>query len=152
MYRGLFFIFCIGFVACSNMGDKKSEATAEKASYFKIALSSGGGFTGIYRGYSLYGDGRVEAWQSWAGKGDSLLWQGVVERGEVERIRGELQKSGALDKRFAGAGNMTAVVAYETADTTYRWSWDRTREGPVGLSEWYEKTRAFCAEEGLNVK
>jgi hypothetical protein len=133
MYRGLFFIFCIGFVACSNMGDKKSEATAEKASYFKIALSSGGGFTGIYRGYSL-------------------LWQGVVERGEVERIRGELQKSGALDKRFAGAGNMTAVVAYETADTTYRWSWDRTREGPVGLSEWYEKTRAFCAEEGLNVK
>jgi hypothetical protein len=146
MYKGLILFLCIVLLACSHRGESQSELAADRVGNYKITLSSGGGFTGLYRGYHLYGDGRVEGWEQRVGKGDSLLWQRSVEVAWVERLHDGLLASGALDMRYNKAGNMTAVIAYETADTTYRWSWDQSREAPVELSAWYEEARAFCAE------
>jgi len=146
MYRVVYLFFLIGLVACSNTGNKELESAAENASRFKMTLGAGGGFTGLYKGYNLYEDGRVEAWQQRSGRGDSLLWQSVIGAAAVEGIREGLLESGALSKRYDTAGNMTAVVTFDTADTTYRWSWDKTRQGPIELDAWYEETRAFCAQ------
>jgi len=146
MYKGLILFLCTVFFACSHRGESTSEHAVDRVGSYKITLSSGGGFTGLYRGYHLYGDGRIEGWQQRVGKGDSLLWQRSVEVASVERLHGRLLASGALGKRYNKAGNMTAVIAYETADTTYRWSWDQSREAPVELGSWYEEVRALCAE------
>lgn len=87
----------------------------------------------------------MEAWQRPLGKGDSLLWQRSLDVATVEKLRGKLLASGALTKRYDTAGNMTAVVVYETADTTYRWSWNQSGKTPIELAAWYKEVRALCA-------
>lgn len=144
MYKGLVFLLWVGVLACSNTSDRESRSAAEGASNFEIALSSGGGFTGLYRGCRLYADGRVEAWQE-RGGGDSLLWQRSVDVELVEKLRGKLLKSGALGRPHNTAGNMTVAIVYATADTSYRWSWDQSKGAPAELAAWYQETRSFCA-------
>ena len=146
MYTRIFLCLGIVFFACSHRTESSSELGAESAGDYKITLSSGGGFTGLYSGYHLYGDGRIEAWQQPLGKGDSLLWQRSVEAALVERLHGQLLRSGALAKRYDTAGNMTAIIAYETADTTYRWTWNQSGLAPAELAAWHKEARAFCVE------
>ena len=100
----------------------------------------------MYSGYHLYASGLLEAWQKRAVGGDTLLWMQQVDPQRIERIRAQLAASGALDKRYDGAGNMTVIVNYATADTVYRWSWDRGREAPTELAMWYQRTRRYCVE------
>lgn len=145
MYMRLLFCLCIVVSACSHRGENKPESNIENVDNYKITLSSGGGFTGLYSGYNLHGDGRVESWQRPLGKGDSLLWQRSLDATTVERLREKLLASGALTKRYDMAGNMTAVVVYETADTTYRWSWNQSGKAPHELAAWYKEVRALCA-------
>ena len=131
---------------CSNRGELPKRARLQQRTEFKITLSSGGGFTGMYSGYHLYASGLLEAWQKRAAGGDTLLWMQQVDPERIERIRAQLAASGALDKRYDGAGNMTVIVNYATADTVYRWSWDRGREEPTELAMWYQRTRRYCVE------
>ena len=130
----------------SSNADRSAEQP-RLAQPFTITISSGGGFTGLYRGFRLYSTGRVERWERFAASGDSVLWVTAVDPGQIEVWGRKLEESGALSRSYRGTGNMTASVSYGRPDTTYRWSWASTgivEDGPPELWQWYEDVEQFC--------
>ena len=81
---------CFGLLVAAISGctfSSNTDRSAEQprlAQPFKITISSGGGFTGLYRGFRLYSTGRVERWERFAAGGDSVLWVTAVDPGQIE--------------------------------------------------------------------
>lgn len=132
-----------------TMQTEPQHATSEQ-NQFKISLAIGGGFTGMFKGFTLYADGRVEHWLRYPTQKDSVLWTTTVERDEIKSFQRRLQQSGILQQTLQGTGNMTTMVIYEVPDSSYVWSWSG-----VGVSdnissvfkEWYQSVKEFCEQQ-----
>lgn len=66
-------------------------AAARYPGPWSLTLSSGGGFTGIYAGYTVYSDGRVQFWRKHM---DSVQTTGTISGDMVEYIYHQLQAIG----------------------------------------------------------
>ncbi len=124
-------------------------ALAQTDTSYRITLSSGGGFSGFTRGFTLFGSGRIEYWQRARVGQDTLLKSLAVSPAEIARFRNELIQSGALQKEVHSTGNITNRVVFATMDTTYTWMWggEKAAESvPKPLLMWYQSVRKYCEQ------
>ena len=120
---------------------------------FKISLASSGGFTGMFKGFSLYADGTVEHWLRYPSQKDSVLWTTTAEQDEIKSFQRRLQQSGILQETLQGTGNMTTMVGYEAPDSSYVWSWSGVGVPdniPNVFKEWYQSVQEFCKSQKPN--
>ena len=146
----------LSVIACgcvSHSADKRTDeavvqetrAGTAAGKEFKISLSTGGGFTGLTRGYHLYADGRVEAWRRFASRKDTILAVVQADPSRLRLFQRRLEQSGLLQKTYRETGNMTTRLTYNLADTTYTWSWSGAGNGLAPeIKDWFVEVHNFC--------
>lgn len=122
---------------------REEKTISQPAEHFTITIGSGGGFTGAFQGYTFYSDGKVEYWQRYGAKQDSIMWTTEVEPEQLETFQQRLAQSGMLEKTIQEKGNMTTMVTYDTPDTSYYWTWDEQTEIPPAFNKWYDDVHQF---------
>ena len=123
-----------------------AEAVAEQEP-FQITLWQGGGFTGLASGFTLSSNGDVTHWQRFSGQSDSILWMGTGNLVEIQKLKSQLEESGALEMKVEESGNMTAGASYETKETGYRWTWKQSGfddDIPELIRDWFKDAINFC--------
>ena len=155
-YKLLSFLLIITIsVACkkesvriSNTESKtKRDNSITQIESFKITIASGGGFTGLYKGYTLHSDGQVVHWQRFGAGQDSVLWTAKGNAEQIDNFKKKLEESGALSQPFQETGNMTTTVTLALPDTSYTWSWPGTGVNdntPDVLKELYPLVEKYC--------
>lgn len=121
---------------------------------FRLTLAQGGGFTGLYTGYHLHADGRIERWQQLPGGIESVTWQAVADEAEVRQAAAQL-RSAAGDWRGDGGGNVTCTATLVQGDSTSHWSWpgpEPPAGAPPAFRDWLRRTRALCERAAANAQ
>lgn len=129
-------------LACGDPGQGDEAAAATS----RITLAQGGGFTGLYKGYHIHADGRVERWQQLPGGIESVMWTGHARQAEVRAAAAQLRPA-AGGWRSDGSGNTTGSVTFVQGDSTFRWSWpgfEAPPDAPAEFRDWLRRTRALC--------
>lgn len=125
------------------------QSTEKSNEFIKMTIATGGGFTGLWNGYSLYPDGKIERWQRFPAKADSILQTVHTDNSKVTEFSQNLLQSGMIGKTYQNPGNMTTVITFTLPDTTYSWSWSgtgATEDLPVELKNWYKVVQQFCQD------
>lgn len=128
--------------------ESNSAATAPAVPPFTLSLSSGGGFTGSYSGFTLSSDGSVRQWERRGAGSDSILWETRIPAARIIGFKNRLEQSGALGIGLRETGNMTTQVKLVLPDTLHVWSWsgaDAAETAPEPFRSWYPEVRDFCA-------
>jgi hypothetical protein len=156
IFIGLFNIaLIIGCGACgvekqnSEISNKISGNKIIKPALFKIILSSGGGFTGLKNGYTLFSNGKVDKWSQISVIKDSINWSTQIDSLQIYQLKNDLEATGILNKNYSETGNITTQLKYVTQDSVYTWSWKGKGENseiPDEIKGFYEKLTKFCTE------
>jgi len=153
MLKMLFIILSVVLMACCHSKDKKSamELSASKAAEqdpYQIMLWQGGGFTGLVSGFTLSSTkGDVTHWQRFPGQPDSILWKETANSAEIQKLKIQLEESGALEMKAEETGNMTAGASFQTKEIVYRWTWKHTGSNddiPESIRGWFKEALRFC--------
>jgi len=141
-------------LGCSSSTQSKKEskrqvmskaAMAKSNDFIEISLSSGGGYTGMYDGFTMFPDGRVTCWQRKPAGGESILWNTKVAQTKTARFAAQLLAIDALNKPLKKSGNALTIVSITTADSTSTWSWNTMKnDAPPELVQWYKGAAKFC--------
>ena len=118
---------------------------------FKISVATGGGVTGLTKGYTLHSTGVVQHWQRFPAQEDSVLWQTTVNPAEIFTLKQQLAASGMLEVTHRETGNMTTAVTFVNEDGAHGWSWPGvgvTERTPANIEDWYKTVDAFCKKLG----
>ncbi len=139
---------CLFFfsVIFAHSGCRLATPGSQSLNAFKISVATGGGFTGLVRGFYLHSDGKVEAWRRFPAQPDSILWAVQADPEKIAEFARQLEGTGALKIAYETTGNMTTRIVYSLPDTSYAWSWSNASDAPAELKEWYGKVRQFCRE------
>ena len=148
----LILLLSVVLISGCNSKNKKSvsELNTSRAvdqDTFQIKLWQGGGFTGLTTGFTLSSAGEVTHWQRFPGQSDSVLWIVKGHSSDIQKLRSQLEASGALEMKYAETGNMTASVSFEKKDEKYTWTWNQTgaeKDIPEPLRSWYQNALDFC--------
>ena len=145
----LFFVTLVP--GCSSKNKKSaSDLNANRSvdqEVFQITLWQGGGFTGLTTGFTLSSAGEVTHWQRFPGQSDSALWIMKGLSSEIQKLRDQLEETGALEIKYAETGNMTTGISYEKKAEKYFWTWKQTgneTDVPESLRSWYQNAMDFC--------
>lgn len=114
---------------------------------FTLSLSSGGGFSGRYAGFTLASDGTVKEWEKVGAGAESTLWETRIPPDRIIDFRKRLEQGGALGITLQESGNMTSLVKLRLPDTLYLWSWSGAGIGgsePEPFRSWYPEVLGFC--------
>lgn len=139
-------LFCFLIFFLSGCGLATHDSQIQDA--FKISVATGGGFTGLVRGFYLHADGKVEAWRRFPAQPDSILWTVQADPGKIAEFVQQLEKTSELKKVHEETGNITTRIIYSLSDTSYTWSWSNAVGAPLGLKEWYAQVWQFCRALG----
>lgn len=152
IWKILFVILVLFLITGCNSKNKKSavemnaSSAVEQESY-QITLWQGGGFTGLTSGFTLSSTGEVIHWQRFPGQPDSILWKGTRSQVEIQKLKSQLEQSGALKLKADETGNMTAGVSYKMNETVYRWTWKKIGSDddiPELIRDWFKDALNFC--------
>lgn len=134
--------------ACQKPAPKpQPEVTQEPPRVFQISVSGGGGFAGSWSGCTLASDGAVRLWTRRGAGAEATTKQAAGSAAKALEFEKRLLEGGALGLVAEGAGNMTARVAYATADSSRTWSWPGVGENentPAPFRGWYSEVQAYC--------
>jgi hypothetical protein len=115
---------------------------------FSISISSGGGFSGLVRGYRLQSDGKIVAFERRSATGESNLWSRSIDAGTMRSFAQKLLATGLLGQTSREYGNITSRIVYESSDSTFVWTWSGSEPTPVLVAAWYRDTMRFCSGLG----
>lgn len=141
----VYYLFCF-LIFFSGCGPATHDSQIQNA--FKISVATGGGFTGLVRGFYLHADGKVEAWRRFPAQPDSILWTVQADPGKIAEFVQQLEKTSEFKKVHEETGNITTRIIYSLSDTSYTWSWSNAIGAPLGLKEWYAQVWQFCRALG----
>jgi hypothetical protein len=115
---------------------------------FRITLEKGGGFTGLYSGYTLHSDGRLERWHQRSGGLVEIAWSQAVARDRIRALGQRLPTAGGTWTTDR-VGNMTSRVHLTIGDSVTTWSWPGAgapTEAPADFVSWHTEALALCRE------
>lgn len=112
-----------------------------------MTFGQGGGFAGLWSGYVIHADGRVERWQGPVTREDTTE-VGVLALEEVARLWQEVRAANYFAQQQGETGNMTSFIEVTANGATHRTSW-ATRvvqaEPPATpLEKLYDYSRAIA--------
>ena len=148
----LILLLSVVLISGCNSKNKKSASELNITSAiaqepYQIKIWQGGGFTGFATGFTLFSAGEVTHWQRLPGQSDTTLWIVKGYSSQIQKLRNQLEESGALDLNYAEVGNMTAGINYEIKGKKYTWTWNQTgseKDIPELLRSWYQDAKDFC--------
>lgn len=115
-----------------------------------LIIGSGGGFTGIYRGYRLCSDGRVYGWSAPAGARDTgtILF---TDMDSVTVFFGMIDEMKFQEIHYNDVGNMNWYVELQQGDEQHRVQWS-TSPPAGGVAEFHRKVSAWVMRQSKQPK
>ena len=122
-----------------------SSCASQDTRSFSISISSGGGFSGLVRGYRLQSDGEVVAFERRTAKDEAIRWTRSIDAGTVRSFAEKLLATGLLEQGAREYGNITSRIVYQMSDSTYVWTWSGSEPKPSAAAAWYRDVMRFCS-------
>lgn len=149
-FRAVLFLLNLSLVLQTGCKQKAAEQPPEELSEpFQITITESGGFTGGTEGYTISSSGKIEKFRQMPGGEKSVIQTTMTKTSQVNGYRVWLENSGLLQETLNEKGNMTTTVRYETADTSYVWSFPA---GGRSGSPVVKKLNNWCSEVSGAVK
>jgi len=129
----------------SRLRDKPSKEPTAKNGSFTITLSSGGGFAGIYQGYTLLSTGEITAWSGRAEGPRTDSWRRKADPDTLAAFA--LALDGYLGTELEQAGNMTLLIEYASPRGGHQWSIAGASvppDAPEPFRTWYPRMETYC--------
>ena len=98
------------------------EAAAPAPEDFTIRFGQGGGFSGLWQGYTIRPDGTVWQW-SGAVAGRDEEPAGQLSVAQMDALWQRVEASDFFDQDTRVVGNMTAFIEVQAGGRTHRGSW-----------------------------
>jgi len=138
-----------GIIFCIACHKKSTEKTSQHPAIvpFQISIATGGGFTGVYQGFTLHSDGKIEQWQKDRAGEVKILKYTQVDAKEFVKFRKELERDDIFKIKLTQTGNMTTKIVYQKGDSTFVWTWQAGAEIPPQIQKWYDSIRTFCKQQ-----
>ncbi len=139
----LIFLFSAFVVMMSSCNKQQMKSQSENVS--TVHLSKGGGFTGIYNGYSITSQGQLVSWQQTAAGEKDVQATDKVKAKKVKPFFQQIETF--IETDLESPGNMTTKLVLQRPDTTVTWLWNAENtdtEPTAELNELYLSMWQFC--------
>ncbi len=139
----------LGILFCIACHKKSAETTPQQDAIvpFQISIATGGGFTGLYQGFTLHSDGKIEQWQQDRAGEVKILKSIQGDAKEFVKFRKELERDDIFKIKLTQTGNMTSKIVYQKGDSTFVWTWQAGGEIPPQMQKWYDSIKIFCKQQ-----
>lgn len=137
-------IFSLLCVSCSKKNKQPDGTPKNVPSDFSIRFGEGGGFTGLWKGYTIQADGTILSWQGrMAGENPKIAGQVSVE--QVQALWQEIQNADFFVTQADQKGNMTKFMLVTANSKSHEVSWpgemgQKAASAPNSL----EQLQQFC--------
>jgi hypothetical protein len=112
---------------------------------FTLTLSYGGGFSGLYEGYTLSSPDSVTAWRQRAAGPRAEEWARKADPESLIAFVRELKPYFGAES--AGTGNMTARIDFQSPGVHHEWSMGgapASPDAPEPFRTWYRRVESYC--------
>lgn len=119
----LFFILTTILLSCISAKQKESKKNTYVPKEMKLLIGKGGGFTGKWNGYTIYGNGKVV---SWSGRWEE---QNIIEEtitlsdAELSQLWEKVNEIEFFNQKISETGNIISVLEITTDLLTNRATW-----------------------------
>lgn len=100
----------------------RPEAAAPTPEDFTLRFGQGGGFSGLWQGYTIRPDGGVTQWNGPAA-GANEEPAGRLSRAQMDSLWQRVEAAGFFSQDTREVGNMTAFIEVQAEGRTHRASW-----------------------------
>ena len=112
-------------ISCSKTNKQASSFAQEVPDDFSIQFGEGGGFTGMWQGYTIKANGDILSWQGRT-YGENPESVGTLSQEDVQTIWREVQQASFFSQTLSETGNMTAIMRVTANDKRHEVSWAAT--------------------------
>lgn len=88
----------------------------------KIICGQGGGFTGTWQGFTMTGDGQVQAWEGQQAEANAQP-AGEIPQDSLQVLWNQLDAMNFMNLELTDYANLTAIIEVQTEDGSNRVSW-----------------------------
>lgn len=115
---------------------------------FNMVVGQGGGFAGLWKGYTIEADGTVKAWSGLI-QNEKAEVVGKLDADQLQALWAQVQESDYFGQKSQEVGNMTAFLEITADSTMHRTTWIPHVEGIEEPETPLEKLYVFCQELAL---
>lgn len=137
-------LFLLAFT-CSKTNKQSTENGQEVPADLRIQFGEGGGFAGMWQGYTIEADGTVLSWQGRA-VGEKSEVIGKISKDELQALWREVQSANFFSQSLSETGNMTAIFRVTANDEQHEVSWAATGAQAQPQAASMQQLQARCRE------
>ncbi len=113
----------VGLLSIAACTSSRDTALQEIPSGFRVAIAEGGGFTGLWQGYTVHADGSVDEWSGSTGQ-TSTRQQTPLSPQTLRELWTTFYADSTLQHQsIAEAGDLTRTLEVTAGQDTFRYSW-----------------------------
>ena len=144
-------LLVVGITGCANSAIQTDAAIATVPEDFSIVFGQGGGFTGLWNGFTIRANGSVLAWSGPIQNENSEVI-GTLHSEQIQALWGQIKEADYFNQESRESGNMTTFMEITADSIVHRTSWIPHLEGieePTSpLEILYFSARALAREAG----
>ncbi len=112
----------LSFAACSKENKSSPQETDKPPADFSLVFGEGGGFTGLWQGYTINAEGSISSWQGRMA-GENAKPSGQLSGKQMKALWQELHKTSFFTQESDERGNMTAIMRVTANGATKELAW-----------------------------
>lgn len=118
-----FYLFLAIFLSCSSK--KTVTGKQEQMSYMDKTLTfgSGGGFTGLFSGYKIEGNGNVSSWSKKINMPNEESYLYKASEDSIRMLFEKIDATGFRKIRYSDPGNFSYFISLKEPDTVFTVTW-----------------------------
>lgn len=144
-------LFVFGLTGCTNSSVQTETVIVPIPADFRVVLGQGGGFAGLWSGYTILADGSVQAW-SGPVQNENPEVIGMLPGDRMRALWRQILEADYFNQDSQETGNMTAFMEITADSTVHRTSWIPIVEGieepTTPLEILYVSVSALAREAG----
>ena len=139
---GLLMIALLAF-ACSKTKKPAGSNSQDIPADLQIQFGEGGGFTGMWQGYTIQADGTVSTWQGRT-VGDKPEVIGKLSSEQLQALWREVQSADFFAQSLSETGNMTAILQVTANKKQHVVKWPAASAQALPQAASLQQLQSFC--------
>lgn len=111
----------------------------------QVTFGSGGGFTGMWRGFTISSDGTLYSWEGRA-PGENQKAVGKVSAVQLDQLWQRIRQANFFDQEIDQAGNMTTIFRVRANRQEHRVAWPLGNASKTRVSDSLRQLHDFCQQ------
>jgi hypothetical protein len=129
--------------ACSKENKSSARSADKVPADFNLIFGDGGGFTGLWQGYTVDANGAIYSWQ---GKiaGENAKPAGKFSAKQMKSLWREIQKADLFTQELDEHGNMTSIMRVTANGATKELAWIPQLGATTAATSAPQELRKYC--------